>query len=129
MHYQLVYTDWLSAEETLDSIYERFNTNHQVDFTGHSLSISDGVVFNENGTVKVYIVDSISSFDDLDISIEEAEQQIISDEGLAKVERIPMDYELFQEKVETTEEALLVDVREGKTETISESRGTGRSKL
>ena len=33
--YQLVYTDWLSAEETLESIYERFNTNHPVDFTGH----------------------------------------------------------------------------------------------
>lgn len=165
--YQLVYTDWLSAEETLESIYERFNTNHPVDFTGHSLSVSDVVVFNENGTVKAYFVDSISFqelpgflrleaplereelayqigeqyfaiqlgtegydysiynhqyqlvdggiFDDLDLSIEEVAQQIISDEGLAEVERIPMDYELLQEKVAIADEILLENVREGKT--------------
>lgn len=165
--YQLVYTDWLLSEETLDSIYERFNTNHPADFTGHSLSVSDVVVFNENGTVKAYFVDSISFqelpgflrlevslereklayqigeqyfaiqlategydysiynhqyqlvdggiFDDLDLSIEEAAQQIISDEGLAEVERIPVDYELLQEKVAIADETLLVNVQEGKT--------------
>lgn len=58
--YVLVYSDRLFSEETLDSIYERFNLNHPDDFTGHSLSVSDVVVLNENGAVKAYFVDSIS---------------------------------------------------------------------
>ena len=58
-------------------------------------------------------------FDDLDLSIEEVAQQIISDEGLAVVERIPMDYELLQEKVEMAEEALLEEVRERTMEEVN----------
>ncbi len=42
-NYDLVYTAPLSAHETLDSIYTKFNINHPADFTGHSLSVSDVV--------------------------------------------------------------------------------------
>lgn len=58
--YRLVYTDKLHDGDTLDSLYERFNTAHPAGYTGHSLSVSDVVVLNENGDVKAYFVDSLS---------------------------------------------------------------------
>lgn len=56
--YQLVYTDRLAAGETLDSLYEKFNLNHPVDYTGHSLSVSDIVVLRQDGSLTAYYVDS-----------------------------------------------------------------------
>ena len=45
-------------EDTLNSLYEKFNINHPQDFTGHSLSVSDVVVMRKNGECKAYYVDS-----------------------------------------------------------------------
>lgn len=56
--YRLVYTDRLEAGETLDSLYEKFNLNHPADYTGHSLSMSDIVVFRQDGVLKAYYVDT-----------------------------------------------------------------------
>ena len=39
--YELIYSDRLGMEDTLNSLYEKFNINHPQDFTGHSLSVSD----------------------------------------------------------------------------------------
>lgn len=58
--YTLVYSDELAYGETLDSLYEKFNTAHPADYTGHSLSVSDIVVLNDNGNLKAYFVDSLS---------------------------------------------------------------------
>lgn len=56
--YELIYSDRLGMEETLNSLYEKFNINHPQDFTGHSLSVSDVVVMRKNGESKAYYVDS-----------------------------------------------------------------------
>ena len=57
--YELIYSDRLGMEETLNSLYEKFNINHPQDFTGHSLSVSDVVVMRKNGESKAYYVDSL----------------------------------------------------------------------
>lgn len=56
--YELIYSDRLGMEDTLNSLYEKFNINHPQNFTGHSLSVSDVVVMRKNGESKAYYVDS-----------------------------------------------------------------------
>lgn len=56
--YELIYSNRLGMEDTLNSLYEKFNINHPQDFTGHSLSVSDVVVMRKNGESKAYYVDS-----------------------------------------------------------------------
>lgn len=154
---------WYCWQYTLDSLYEKFNIAHPADYIGHSLSVSDIVVLNENGNVKAYFVDSISfrelpgflrlepelnqeevayrigdqyfairvategydySFYDKeyklmdggilenpDISIGEAIQDILEDEGLDQLERIPVDYDELQEKAEEVEKKILQEAR------------------
>ena len=48
-----------SAQEVLDGLFEQFNIAHPEDFRGHSLSVSDVVVLQENGVEKAYYVDSL----------------------------------------------------------------------
>lgn len=55
--YELRYVTDLLPEDTLDSIYERFNIDRPEDFEGHSLSVSDVVVMNRDGEVKAFFVD------------------------------------------------------------------------
>ena len=57
-NYGLVYTAPLRFTDTLDKIYERFNIDRPEDFTGHSLSVSDVIVRNQNGRVSARFVDS-----------------------------------------------------------------------
>lgn len=162
--YKMVYADRLWQGDTLDSLYEKFNIAHPEDYTGHSLSVSDIVVLNENGTVKAYFVDSISFrelpdflhlepeqgmdeiayqigdqyfaiqvategydysfydkemklmdggvYDNPDISIREAIDILLKEEGLDGVERIPVDYEELREKAEQVEQEILRVARE-----------------
>lgn len=164
--YELIYSDKLLYGDTLDSLYEKFNIAHPEDYTGHSLSVSDIVVLNENGKVKAYFVDSISfrelpdflqlepelnqeelayrigdqyfaiqivtegydySFydkeyklmdggilDDPNISMGQAVQDILVDEGLDQLERIPVDYDELQEKAEAVEAEILQEARSQK---------------
>lgn len=162
--YELIYSDEMHYGDTCDSLYEKFNIAHPTaDYTGHSLSVSDIVVLNENGNVKAYFVDSISfrelpdflqlepelnqeevayrigdqyfaiqvamegydySFydkeyklmdggilDDPDISMRQAIQNILEDEGLEQLERIPVDYDELQEKAEEVEAEILQEAR------------------
>ena len=57
-NYDLVYHAPLDKKDTLDSIYEKFNLYHPADFRGHSLSVSDVVVFHRGGKDTAYYVDS-----------------------------------------------------------------------
>ena len=63
-NYDLVYSGDLSdvagenQSEKLNSIFIKFNTAHPEDFTGHSLSVSDVVVFHEDGKDTAHFVDS-----------------------------------------------------------------------
>lgn len=161
--YELIYSDEMLYGDTLDSLYEKFNIAHPEDYTGHSLSVSDIVVLNENGNVKAYFVDSISFrelpdflqlepelnqeevayrigdqyfsiqvategydysfydkeyklmdggvFDNPDVSMREAIQEILEDEGLDQLERIPVDYDELQEKAEEIEAVILQEAR------------------
>ena len=45
-NYEKVYEAPKTSEDTLDSIYYRFNMEHPADFRGHSLSVSDVIVFH-----------------------------------------------------------------------------------
>lgn len=188
--YELIYSDKMLYGDTLDSLYEKFNIAHPADYTGHSLSVSDIVVLNENGNVKAYFVDSISfrelpdflqlepelnqeelayrigdqyfaiqvategydySFydteyklmdggllDNPDISMREAVQDILEDEGLVQLERIPMEYDELLEKVEKVEAEILQEARSQRkrvpvisdhTETEAGLNGTSRSEI
>jgi len=57
-NYDMVYHAPLDAKETLDSIYEKFNLHHPADFRGHSLSVSDIIVFHKDGKDTAHFVDS-----------------------------------------------------------------------
>ena len=48
-NYEQVYTAPLTAQDSLESIYTRFNIDHPADFKGHSLSVSDIVVLHQDG--------------------------------------------------------------------------------
>ena len=63
-NYSLIYVGELSELKgktqsgTLEAIYEKFNIDRPEDFRGHSLSVSDIVVLNENGENTAHYVDS-----------------------------------------------------------------------
>lgn len=57
-NYELVYKAPLSENDSLDSIYNKFNIDRPEDFTGHSLSVSDIVVFEKDGEISSHYVDS-----------------------------------------------------------------------
>ena len=57
-NYDLIYNAPLDTGETLDSIYEKFNLYRPADFRGHSLSVSDVIVFHTDGRDNAYFVDS-----------------------------------------------------------------------
>ena len=48
-----------SSQQVLDGLFEKFNIAHPEDFRGHSMSVSDVVVLQENGMEKAYYVDSL----------------------------------------------------------------------
>ena len=56
-NYQLVYTAPLDKGTTLDDIFRRFNMEIPSDFKGHSLSMSDIIVFRQEGQQTAYYVD------------------------------------------------------------------------
>ena len=56
--YNYIYSGRLTEGDTLDRLYERFNINHPEDYTGHSLSVSDVIVLQEEQRMKAYYVDS-----------------------------------------------------------------------
>ena len=80
--YELVYTAERTGNMSLGDIFEQFNINRPADFRGHSLSVSDVVVLNDNGHVTAHFVDSISfqeinSFLDLEeISLDELAYEV-----------------------------------------------------
>lgn len=53
----MIYHAPLDPKDTLDSIYEKFNYYHPADFRGHSLSVSDVIVFRKDGKDTAYFVD------------------------------------------------------------------------
>ena len=62
--YDLVYEGSLadingdSINEKLEAVFDKFNIAHPDDFTGHSLSVSDVVVIEQDGQTQAHFVDS-----------------------------------------------------------------------
>lgn len=73
--YSLVYSGMAEPGETLDSLYEKFNLYRPEDFTGHSLSVSDVIVWNDGKETKAYYVDSYG-FKELPDFLRQREQEI-----------------------------------------------------
>ena len=80
-NYELIYTAPLTADITLNSIWEKFNIDHPKDFKGHSLSVSDIVVLHQNGGNTAHYVDSIG-FQNVPEFLQEKQPQLIPDEHL-----------------------------------------------
>jgi len=76
-----IYTAPLTADVTLNSIWEKFNIDHPKDFKGHSLSVSDIVVLHQNGENTAHYVDS-GSFRNVPEFLQEKQSQLIPDEHL-----------------------------------------------
>lgn len=76
--YSLVYSDTAEPGETLDSLYEKFNLFRPEDFTGHSLSVSDVIVWNNGKETKAYYVDSYG-FKEMPDFVKQREQEISPD--------------------------------------------------
>jgi N12 class adenine-specific DNA methylase len=57
-NYSRVYTADLNGK-SLDDLYEEFNIAHPADFTGHSLSVSDIIVLNQDGNKRAFYCDSV----------------------------------------------------------------------
>lgn len=61
-HYDKVYSGSTdakaSADEVLESLFIKFNLHFPSDYRGRSMSVSDVVVLNENGTDRAYFCDS-----------------------------------------------------------------------
>ena len=73
--YDLVYSGIAEPNWTLDSLYEKFNLNHPKDYTGHSLSVSDVILWKDGSGVKAYYVDSFG-FAELPNFIQQREEKI-----------------------------------------------------
>lgn len=58
MDYRFIYGGRLSEDETLNSLYEKFNLDHPETYEGHSLSVSDVIVMQRNHQAQAYYVDS-----------------------------------------------------------------------
>ena len=79
-NYELVYTAPMEAGISLNDIYIRFNIDHPADFEGHSLSISDVVVFQQNGENIAYYVDSGGDFPKVPEFLQEKQPQLTPDD-------------------------------------------------
>jgi DNA repair protein RadC len=57
-NYDRIYTAPLTPEITADEIFRKFNIDRPADFKGHSLSVSDVIVFNRDGNETTVYVDT-----------------------------------------------------------------------
>jgi hypothetical protein len=72
--YDFVYHAPLKESDTLDGIFEKFNVYRPEDFHGHSLSVSDIIVFHKDGLDKAYYVDDFG-FAEVPEFIQEQQEQ------------------------------------------------------
>ena len=59
-NYELVYTAPLPEGTGLNTLWNRFNTDHPPDYLHPSMSVSDVIAVKQNGTVTCYYVDQFS---------------------------------------------------------------------
>ena len=71
--YHMVYSGVFWPEESLNSLYEKFNLRHPENYMGHSLSVSDVVMVQRNGRTEAHYVDSFG-FQELPDFVEQRQQ-------------------------------------------------------
>lgn len=100
--YDLVYHAPMEGMETLDSIYEKFNLHHPADFRGHSLSVSDVVVFHKDGTDKAYYVDSFGFAEVPEFLAEQNREHLItmSSKGISVQQHMGTWFPVEQQAIE-----------------------------
>ncbi|MGN0594642.1 MAG: YodL domain-containing protein, partial [Hominimerdicola sp.] len=86
-NYDLVYSGELTADMSLDSIYEKFNTGLPDDFIGHSLSMSDIIVLDTDDGMKAHYVDRFG-FKEVPEFLLEKNVEIDNSEQLLKQQQI-----------------------------------------
>jgi len=57
-NYEYIYMAPRTNDATLENIFTQLNTKRPVDFTGHSLSVSDIVVFRRDGNDSAFYIDN-----------------------------------------------------------------------
>ncbi len=93
-NYELVYEAPLTAKDDLESIYTRFNVDRPADFTGHSLSVSDIVVLNQDGKNTAHYCDRVG-FSEVPEFLRERQPELTPDD-LETGERIRTPRGSFQ---------------------------------
>lgn len=56
--YRMVYSGQMGEGDTLDTLFVKFNIGQPDGFTGHSLSVSDVIVLENEGKQEAYYVDA-----------------------------------------------------------------------
>ena len=85
-NYRFAYSGRLANNETLDSLYERFNLNKPAGFTGHSMSVSDVIITEKGNDQKAFYVDSFGYKEVPEFlahnPLEKVEEQLEDDYGM-----------------------------------------------
>ena len=114
-----------SSQQVLDGLFEKFNIAHPDDFRGHSMSVSDVVVLQENGVEKAYYVDSLGfkevpQFLQQEIQKEHAKNR---DESRPKVSQVRSNEKKISREVpaktERRRDSVLAALRQKQAETGS----------
>ena len=106
--YDLVYQGNLSdvdgdeIEVKLEALFKKFNVDHPADFKGHSLSVSDVIVIENNGNQTAYFCDSVGYKELPDFFREIEQEQIINPSEQAEIETVELKKESVQPKEEQT---------------------------
>lgn len=74
-NYDLIYSGKLAENTTLEDLFYRFNEERPADFTGHSMSVSDVVVFKRDGEITAHYVDSVGFKEIPDFLPEQKQEQ------------------------------------------------------
>lgn len=73
-NYARIYASDLKPGTTLEDLYTQFNVYHPEDFRGHSMSVSDLVILNQDGETTAFFCDSIGFTDVSDFVAQDYEK-------------------------------------------------------
>lgn len=126
-NYNLIYSGDLSdlqgesQSEKLNTAFEKFNIDRPEDFRGHSLSVSDIVVFHQDGENSAHFVDSFG-FTELPefIRLLEQEKAVVA-ENTATVPEERVETSMAPEQ-QTDMDAEIIDLGEDREQVLADMR-------
>ena len=120
-NYEAVYTAPIEAKKSktapLEEIYQRFNVDRPLDFTGHSLSVSDILAIKHNGDVSYHYCDSVGfrELPDFNISNYLKNAEISTEDDYGMIDGI-----INNGKKETADNGLEAKVNAGKSVSLKD---------